>query len=416
MKKAIFLIDGVRTPFLKVKGTPGPFSAADLGVSSAKALLMKQPFAATELDRVITGCVGPSEAEANIARVIALRIGCGHAVPAWTVQRNCASGLQAIDSAAQSIASGQCHLVLAIGCEAMSRAPLLWRRSWVTKVAGLREAKGISAKIKALCLLRPADFIPVVALMKGLTDPIINLTMGQTAEELAYRFQITREEMDQYALQSHQRAELAIASGENEGEITPLYAYDGKIYEKDEGVRQAIQIEKLGKLKAVFDKHGNITAGNSSQISDGAASVILASQEAVERYGLPVLAKIVDSEWAALDPILMGLGPVHAMMPLLRRHHLTLSEIDHLEINEAFAAQIIACKKAWDPSLGEISLEKLNPQGGAIAIGHPVGASGVRLVLHAARMLKKYNHRRALTSLCIGGGQGGAMLLERGES
>lgn len=234
--------------------------------------------------------------------------------------------------------------------------------------------------------------------------------------------------MDQFAVMSHQKSIQAQAIGDFE-EINPLYGYDGLLYEQDDGVRVDSSVEKLARLKPAFEKHGNITAGNSSQISDGAAFVILASEQAVERFNLPVLAKIVGVEWAALDPTVMGLGPVHAMTPLLIKNQLSLEDIDHIEINEAFAAQVVACVKAWnsldycqqklglDSIIGEIDPARLNPQGGAIAIGHPVGASGARLVLHCAKMMEKYNHRRAMASLCIGGGQGGAILLERvGES
>ncbi|HRE33296.1 MAG TPA: acetyl-CoA C-acyltransferase, partial [Candidatus Berkiella sp.] len=208
-------------------------------------------------------------------------------------------------------------------------------------------------------------------------------------------------------------------------EISPLYATDGTVYEQDDGVRTDSTVEKLAKLKSVFDRYGSITAGNSSQISDGAAFVILASEDAVNRYQLPVLAKVVDTQFAGLDPTIMGLGPIHAMTPILQRNGLGLNDIDHMEINEAFAAQVIGCQRAWQDekyckeslglsgAMGTIDMAKLNPEGGAIAIGHPVGASGARLVLHSANMLNTHKTKRALASLCIGGGQGGAILLER---
>lgn len=422
--RVVYVVDGARTPFLKMRGVPGPFSAADLGVSAVKALLAKQPFSPEAFDEVIVGCAGPSEEEANIARIIALRSGCGKKMSAYTVQRNCASGLQSIDNAARSIALGRSQLVLAGGSEAMSRAPLLYNKGMVLWLSKLNQAKNPGQKLQRFLKFRPNFLVPVIALLKGLTDPVVNMNMGQTAEELAFLFNITRTQMDEYAANSHLRALAAQANGLLE-EISPLYAQDGIVYETDDGVRTDSTVERLAKLKPVFDKHGSITAGNSSQISDGAAFVILASEEAVEQYQLPVLAKIVDTHFAGLDPTIMGLGPIHAMTPILQRNELTLNDIDHMEINEAFAAQVIGCVRAWEDdkyckeslglpgALGSVDMTKLNPNGGAIAMGHPVGASGARLVLHCANMLTMNKTKHALASLCIGGGQGGAILLER---
>lgn len=420
--RIVYIVDGSRTPFLKMRGEPGPFSAADLAVNAGKNLVDKY-CSPDHFDEVIIGCAGPSEEEANIARIIALRLGCGLKVPAWTVQRNCASGLQSIDAAAQSIASGASNLVLAGGTEAMSRAPLLYNQAMTRWLGKMQQGKTFGKKLKTLAQFRPAFLVPIIALLKGLTDPVVNLNMGQTAEELAYRFHISRNEMDQFSVQSHQRALAAQASGEFD-EISPLYSNNGEVFEQDDGVRQDSSIEKLAKLKPVFEKFGDITAGNSSQITDGAALVILASEEAVQRFKLPVLAKIADIQWAALDPAIMGLGPVHAMTPLLQRNGLSLKEIDYFEINEAFAAQVLACKKAWsdadycqrilglDAAIGEMDMERLNPYGGAIAMGHPVGASGTRLVLQSAKLIARHKLNRTIVSLCIGGGQGGAILLE----
>lgn len=420
----VYIVDGCRTPFLKARGKPGPFSAADLGTLAAKALMLRQPFSATAFDQVVVGCVGPSADEANIARIIALRVGCGDKMPAYTVQRNCASGLQAVENAAQSIRDGRANLVLCGGTEAMSRSPLLLSPAMVVWLAQLQQAKKMPDKLKALAKFRPQFLVPVIALLRGLTDPVIAQNMGQTAEELAYRFQISREAMDEYAVQSHQKLIEAMTQGELE-DIVALYDENGVVTESDDGVRADASVEKLATLKPAFEKHGLVTAANSSQISDGAAFMILASSEAVKKYQLPVLAKIIDTRWAALNPLLMGLGPVHAMTPLLQANQLNLNDIDHIEINEAFAAQVLACKRAWaddaycreylglPQAMGEISEEQLNPQGGAIACGHPVGASGARLVLHCAYMIHKHNLNRAVASLCIGGGQGGAMLIEK---
>lgn len=415
--RLVYIVDGLRTPFVKAKGKPGNFSASDLAVGAARPLLAVQPFHPSDLDEVVVGCVSPSEEEANIARIIALRLGCGDKVPAYTVQRNCASGLQAVDCAYQNILLGKCDLVLAGGTEAMSRTPLLFSRAMTTWFAELSMAKNIPAKLKALIKFRPKFLVPVIALLKGLTDPVVNLNMGQTAEELAYRYRITRREMDEYAAQSHLKAERAYQAGEMD-EVTPLYDWKGKVYEKDDGIRPDSSADKLSKLRPVFEKFGSITAGNSSQITDGAAFLILASAEAVRKHGLKPLAVIRDINWAALDPAIMGLGPVHAITPLLTRNNLALSDIDQIEINEAFAGQVLACLKAWESdeyNMGSVPEAVLNSEGGAIAMGHPVGASGARLILHCAKTLISKNQKRAIASLCIGGGQGGAILIERVE-
>lgn len=425
MSKDIFIVDGGRTPFLKAGAKPNPLSAADLAVSTAKPLLQRQPFAASELGEVILGCVGPSSAEANVARVVALRSGCGDSVPAWTVQRNCASGLQAIDCAAQDIASGRHELVMAGGSEAMSRTPLLWNEDMVNWLADLRSAKTFGKKFATILQLRPGFFVPVVALLQALTDPVVNLNMGQTAEKIAYIFGITRQQMDEFSLASHNRALAAQQANVFVDEIQPLFDWRGNLYDADNGVRAGSSIEKLATLKPVFDKpFGLVTAGNSSQISDGAALMLLASSKAVKKYGLQPLAKVVDVAWAGLDPSVMGLGPAYSIAKLLQQNKLRVQDIDYWEINEAFAAQVIACvqgladqefcqtKLGADAALGTIDYDRLNIDGGAIAIGHPVGASGARLTLHLAHILRRKNARYGVASLCIGGGQGGAVLLE----
>ena len=249
--------------------------------------------------------------------------------------------------------------------------------------------------------------------------------MGQTAEIIAHRFSVTREAMDAFAVQSHQRLSAAMEQGRL-SEIEVLYDSQGKFYDHDDGVRADANVEKLATLKPVFDREfGLVTSANSSQITDGAAWVILASEDAVKKHQLPVLARVVDSEWAGVEPSQMGLGPAHAMWPILKRNKLKVDDVDYWEINEAFAAQILACIEAWKDShycrselhtrsaIGEIDQAKLNMDGGGIALGHPVGASGARIILHLCHLLEQNNASRGLASLCIGGGQGGAMLLER---
>jgi acetyl-CoA C-acetyltransferase len=427
--KPIYVIDGARTPFLKAKGRPGPFSAGDLATQAGRALLMRQKFAPGQLCEVILGCAAPSVDEVNIGRVVALRLGCGQKVPGWTVMRNCASGMQALDSGVSNILAGRSNLVLAGGVDALSRAPLLYADAMVLWFAGMMGAKSAGQRAAMFARLPfKALLDPVIGIMKGLTDPMVGLLMGQTAENLAHRFGITREQMDAYSVRSHQRVSRAQAEGPlaaGGGEVEPLYDRDGQVYALDDGVRHDASMENLAKLKPFFDrKYGNVTPGNSSQITDGAALLVLASEEAVKRHGLEPLGRIVDAEWAGLDPAQMGLGPVHAATPILKRHGLALNDPDYWEINEAFAAQVLGCLAAWkderyckerlglDGVLGALDEERLNVDGGAVALGHPVGASGARIVLHMLRLLKRKNARRGMAAICIGGGLGGAMLLE----
>lgn len=423
--RAVYIIDGNRTPFLKARSQMGPFSAADLALQTCRDLLARQPFTPADLSEVVTGCVMPDADEANISRVIALRLGCGEKVPALSVQRNCGSGLQAIDTAVQSITQGRSDIVLAGGTEAMSHAPLMLNDSMVNWLGKWMSAKTMAQRAMLLPQFRPSFIKPIFSLLKGLCDPIVGLSMGQTAEILAYRFGITRQQMDEYAVESHARLIQAQDAGYL-SEITPLYSKDGKVYQHDDGVRRDTTLETLAKLKPFFDKRfGLVTAGNSSQVTDGAAFVILASEEAVKRYKLPVRAKIIDIAWAALDPKQMGLGPIHAATTLLQRQNLNLADIDFWEINEAFAAQVLACLAAWQSddycqkelglkkALGAIDRNRLNVDGGAVAMGHPIGTSGARVALHMMSLLEREQAKRGIVSMCIGGGQGGALLMER---
>ena len=423
-RRNVYIVDGSRTPQLKARGRPGPFSASDLAVSAGRALLMRHDFDLGELDEVIIGCVMPSEDEANIGRVIALRLGIPQSVPAWTVQRNCASGMQSIDSAFQNIASGQSDLVLAGGVEAMSRAPLIYNSRMVHWMADLMQAKTFGQKLRTFAKFRLGHLNPIISLLRGLTDPVVGLNMGQTAENIAARFGITRRQMDSFAVHSHHRLAAAHAAGYLD-EIETIYDANGRFYDHDDGIRPDSSVEKLAKLRPVFDrKYGSVTAGNSAQVTDGATLLLLASEEAVRKHNLPVLAKIVDTQWAGLDPAIMGMGPVHAMTPIMDRRELTVADIDYWEINEAFATQVLGCVEAWKDdayckthlgrvqAVGEIPHERLNVDGGGVSLGHPVGASGARIVLHLAKVLQRENARRGMASLCIGGGQGGAMLIE----
>ena len=300
--RPVFIVDGARTPFLKARTGPGPFRPSDLAVHAGRALLARQPFEPTEFDEVILGCIMPGPEEANIGRVVSLRLGCGDRVPAWTVQRNCATGMQAIDCAARSITAGRAELVLAGGSEAMSHAPVLWGPAMTTWLAQFMAARSVRDRAKVLTQIRPSFLKPVIALLLGLTDPVVGLSMGQTAEVISRRYGISREDMDAYATRSHLRLAAAHAE-ERLDEIVPLIDDDGKVYDHDDGVRPDSSVEKLAKLRPFFDREfGNVTPGNSSQITDGAAWVICASEEAVKRHDLPLLGRLVDSEWAGLDP------------------------------------------------------------------------------------------------------------------
>jgi acetyl-CoA C-acetyltransferase len=429
LSQPIYVVDGARTPFLKSKNRPGPFAAADLATQAGRALLARQRFEPDQLDEVILGCAAPSVDEVNIGRVAALRMGCGQKVPGWTVMRNCASGMQALDSGVSNILAGRSSLVLAGGVDALSRAPLLYADRMVLWFSEMASTKTVSQRMALFARLPVKSLLaPVIGIMKGLTDPMVGLLMGQTAENLAHRFGITRAEMDAFSVRSHERVIKAQDAGvlaPGGGEVEALYDARGNTYTLDDGVRRDASVQNLAKLRPFFDrKYGNVTPGNSSQITDGAAWLVLASEEALKKHGLEPLGRILDTQWAGLDPAQMGLGPVHAATPILERNGLGLNAVDYWEINEAFAAQVLGCLAAWkdetycrdelglDKPLGEINPEKLNVDGGAIALGHPVGASGARIVLHLLKTLRKNRAKRGMASICIGGGLGGAMLLE----
>lgn len=425
MARPVFIVDGARTPFLKARGGPGPFTPVDLAVQCGRPLLARQPFSPDAFDQVILGCVNVIADEMNPARVAALRLGMGEAMVSFTVQINCGSGMQSIDTAFRTIQNGTADLTLAGGAEALSHAPLVWRREGVRWFAGLAGAKGVLAKAMAALKVRPSYVKPVIGLERGLTDPVTDLNMGQTAEVVGHLFGITRAEADAYAVESHRRLARAQAEGWLVDEVVTAFARDGRFFDRDDGVRPDSTVEKLAKLKPAFERPwGQVTPGNSSQITDGASWVILASEEAVARHALTPKAVIVDSQWAGLDPKVMGLGPVLAATDLLKRHGLALHDIETWELNEAFAAQVLGCLAAWrddkfcrevlqlDGAAGEIDRERLNVDGGAISLGHPVGTSGNRIVLHLVNAMRRLGTRRGIATECIGGGLGGAMLIE----
>ncbi|MFW6413280.1 MAG: acetyl-CoA C-acetyltransferase, partial [Oceanicaulis sp.] len=408
----------------KARGTPGPFSTVDLAVAAGQQLALRRARAMDAVEEVILGCGAPTSEAPNTARVAALRMGIDEHVPAYSVQRNCGSGMQAIDNAFQQIASGRNEVILAGGTDALSHAPLELSGDTAAWLGKLRKAKGPADRLSVLAEFRPGMAQPVVSLEKGLTDDVVGLGMGETAEVLADEWGVTREEADAYAVESHKRLARAQKKGWFDDETVPLFSKDGKVYDHDDGVRPDTDAKQLAELKPAFEKpHGQVTPGNSSQVTDGACWTLLASEAAAEKLGLEPLGFIEDVEWAALDPKRMGLGPVLSVTPILKRNSMTLDDPDVWEINEAFAAQVLACLKAWededfcrerlglDGAAGRIAHDKLNMDGGAIGLGHPVGASGARIVLHALYALNRTGGRRAIATECIGGGQGGAMLV-----
>jgi acetyl-CoA C-acetyltransferase len=425
MTRPVYIIDGSRTPFLKAQGGPGPFTPVDLAVQAGRPLLARQPFAPTAFDQVILGCVNVIADEMNPARVAALRLGMGERMVAFTVQINCGSGMQSIDTAFRYIEAGKADLILAGGAEALSHAPLVFPQSGVRWFAGLATAKGPMAKLAAMLKIRPGFFKPIIGLERGLTDPVTNLNMGQTAEVIAHLMGVTREQADAYSVESHLRLARAQEQGFLKNEVEVAFARDGKFYDHDNGVRPDSSMDKLAKLKPAFERPwGQVTPGNSSQITDGACWTVLASEDAMAKYDLKPKAVIKDSAWAGLDPGIMGFGPVLSSTELLKRHNLRLQDIETWELNEAFAAQVLACLAAWndekfcreilglDGAAGEIDRARLNVDGGAISLGHPVGTSGNRIVLHLVNAMHRLGTKRGIATECIGGGLGGAMLIE----
>jgi acetyl-CoA C-acetyltransferase/acetyl-CoA acyltransferase len=424
----VVVLEGARTPFCRAGTLLADLDAVELGRAAVREAIERAEVAPGEIDEVIVGNIaGPHDA-ANVGRVIALAAGVPRRVPASTVNRNCGSALQAIADAALKIRAGEAAVVVAAGVESMSRIPVLYPESFKRILARAARAKSAGARLAAFAALRPRDFKPVIALETGLTDPVSGLNMGETAEVLAREFGVTREEQDRFALESHQRAARAWAEGRLADEVAPLPLpprYE-TLAEKDNGIRENQSLEALAKLKPWFDReYGTVTAGNSSQITDGAAAVVLASEERARASGLPILGRVRAVAFAACDPERMGLGPAYATPMALARAGLTLEQIDLVEINEAFAAQVIACVRAMESAtfardklglaapVGSLDPARTNVNGGAIALGHPVGASGARLVLTLLKEMARRDVALGLATLCIGGGQGGAIVLER---
>jgi acetyl-CoA C-acetyltransferase/acetyl-CoA acyltransferase len=421
----IAIVEGVHTPFVKAFGALASVPADELGRLATVAVLEKAGLRPDQIDQVIFGNVAPPADAANIARVIALRSGVPQDRIAHTVQRNCASGMEAITTAAQLIQLGEAKIIVAGGTESMSRIPLLYNPEATALYFRLGRAKTIWQRLTTLLQFRPRHFKPVLAVQQGLTDPVSGLIMGATAEVLAEEFHVTRADQDAFALTSHQRATAAQKRGVLAEEITPVPAeVAGQTVTEDIGPRKEQTLEALAKLRPLFKEGGTVTVGNSCSLTDGAGAVVLMPGEKARAEGRQPLGYLRSYAYAGCDPRRMGLGPAYATSKLLEHAGLSLSDIELIEMNEAFAAQVLANERAFASddfartelgraaALGKIDPERLNVNGGAIALGHPVGATGTRLVITLLHELKRRGLRRGLATLCVGGGQGAALLLE----
>lgn len=426
-KERIAIVTALRTPMARAGGKFKKMQADHLGAVLFRELMMRSPIHVDEVDEVIIGNVAQPIHAANIARVIALRAGFPESIPALTVHRNCASGMESITTAVSRIYAGEGKVYVCGGVESMSNIPLVYSEKMTTLFTNLAGAKTVLDKVRAVLGFKPSFLKPIVGLMSGLTDPVSGLLMGSTAEVLAQDFGISREEQDAFSVQSHIKAQKAKESGRF-AEESMAVVYDekeGKFLDYDDGIRESQSLEKLAKLKPFFDRNnGTVTAGNSSQITDAAAGVILMSESEAKKRGLEPLGYLRDHAYAGLDPKRMGLGPVFATYKLFQQTGLGMDDIEIVEINEAFAAQVIACEKAFaskefakihfgeSKAVGAIDPDILNVNGGAVALGHPVGMTGTRLVLTVLHELRLRKLQRGLATLCIGGGQGAALLLE----
>lgn len=442
-ERDVVLVDGVRTPFAKSGMDLKEVHAADLGSTALSELLARTNINVEAIDEVIIGNTGNPPDAVNISRVIALRSGVPLKTSAYTVHRNCASAMESITSGYDKIKSGTLDVVVAGGSESMSKMPIVFPQKFQDIFSKLFTAKGpaqalpLIAKlfqadlkqIKALLMSNQRDeYFPLIAIVQGLTDPFVGINMGQTAEILAKEFGLTRTEQDSYAVLSHQKAVAAIKSGRMREEITPVFLPPKfkTVVADDVGPREGQSLEQLAKLKPFFDKkYGSITVGNACPITDGAAMLLMMSRKRAQELGIKPKARIRGYAFAGLEPERMGLGPVYSTPIALKRAGVSFKDLDLIELNEAFAAQVLGCCKAMaskkfaneklglSEAIGEIDPEKMNVNGGAIALGHPVGATGTRLVLTLMKELINRDKTLGIATLCIGGGQGGTVVIER---
>jgi acetyl-CoA C-acetyltransferase/acetyl-CoA acyltransferase len=424
--KPVYLVDGKRTPAVKSGADLKEIAAPYLGHYLIRHLVDKYGLPTDAIDEVIVGNTGNPPKYPNVGRVIALEAGLNKKTSGYTVHRNCAAGMEALSQGFIKIASGRSDLIFAGGVENMSQMPLLFNKQMTEFFIEMMKAKSPAQKLKVISTFRPNFMTPVIAVEQGLTDPFCGRNMGQTAETLAREFGISRTEQDEFANRSHRLAVAATKEGKFREEILPIMAGAklDKMVADDIGPRADSSMERLAKLKPYFEREtGTVTVGNACPITDGGSMWLLASEEAVKKYNLEPMARMMDYHFHGLEPERMGLGPVMATHGVLKRTGLHMDQIDLVELNEAFAAQVIACTKVmgdknlsskWgiNETIGDIPLEKLNVNGGGIALGHPVGSTGSRLVVTLAHELKRRKQRYGLATLCIGGGQGGAVIIE----
>jgi acetyl-CoA C-acetyltransferase/acetyl-CoA acyltransferase len=420
------IVGGVRTPFIKAAGLLNDTQAPELGRLVVRELLYRLDLDPAEVDELIAGNVASPADAANVARVIALRAGIPKDRVAHSVHRNCASGMESVTQAIDRINSGQAESVVALGVDSMSNIPVLWTKQFAEKLFNLSKAKSLGKKLAAIWKIKLRDLTPQIGLKLGLTDPVTGMMMGDTADKLAREFKISREEQDEFALQSHRKASAALKEGRLNDETMTLYPEPhSKPVVKDDGPREGQTMKALGKLRPYFDrKWGTVTIGNSCQVTDGAVALMIMSAERAKTLGLEPLGRIRGYAYAGCDPSRMGLGPVYASAKVLKKTDMSIDQMELIEINEAFASQVLACVSGFEnppdgcgthegaDRLGPIDPLKLNVNGGAIALGHPVGATGGRLILTMLNELKRRDQKIGLTSLCIGGGQGGAVVVE----
>ncbi|MFZ0954775.1 MAG: thiolase family protein [Candidatus Sulfotelmatobacter sp.] len=387
---AVYILSAVRTPIGKFGGSLAPLTAADMGVVAAKAAIERAAVQPEQIDESIFGNARQAGGGPNPARQISVRSGVPQEAPAFTVNKACASGMKSIALAYQSILLGDASCILAGGTESMSRVPYYLEARWGFRLGNQELVDGMYRD--------------------GFFCPLAKMVMGETAEVLAEQYEISRDEQDEYALLSQTRVARALAAGRFNDELAPV-TIEGKkgatTFSRDEHPFPDASLEKLGKLAPVFSKTGTITAGNSSGITDGAAAVVVASENFVKRNNLKPLARIAAVTSVGVDPRIMGIGPVPALRKLEEKHNLKLHDFGLIELNEAFAAQVLACDRELN-----FNRDKLNVNGGAIALGHPIGCTGTRITVTLLHEMLKRNIKRGVATLCVSGGLGMALALE----
>ncbi|MGH7657297.1 MAG: acetyl-CoA C-acyltransferase [Gemmatimonadales bacterium] len=423
--RRVAIIDGVRTPFARSGTVFRDVPAVDLARHAARALLLRTGIDGAEIDEVIWGQVIPSVLTPNVAREVSLLPQLPRSVPAYTLNRACASGAMAVSNANDQITLGHADVILTGGVESLSDIPILHSRKFSRTLVEAGKARSLGQRLKLFARIRPRDFIPVAP---AIAEPSTGESMGESAEKMARENGISREDQDRIALMSHERAAAATADGRIPAEITPWFGGRDMtdVVTNDNGIRTDTSMEKLAKLKPVFDRrYGTVTAGNSSPLTDGASSVLVMAEEKARALGYEPLAYVRSYAVAAVDPgwqLLMG--PAYSVPKALDRAGITWQELGVVEIHEAFAAQVLSNEQAWgsrewarklgrDAPVGNVDWERTNVMGGSIAIGHPFGATGGRVITSLANEMKRRGVQFGLVSICAQGGMGFAMVLER---